>query len=80
MMIRDIRRRTSAPACEIPDYDGMEYGDALRAAQITRRLLKNSVGVLRRCSGRMDIIEDFPFMLMRLSKHSGPFFSNLLDG
>ena len=38
------------------------------------------VGVLRRSSGRtegVEIIEDFPFML-RFSKHSEPFFSNLL--
>jgi hypothetical protein len=78
MMILDIKE-TNASACEIFDYDNGEYGDASRAAQITRRLVKNSVGVLRRCSGRTDIIEDFPFML-RLSKHSGPFFNNLRDG
>ena len=39
------------------------------------RLLKNSLGVLRRAQderGSFDIIDDFPFML-RLSKHSEPF-------
>jgi hypothetical protein len=52
---------------------------------IAGRLLKNSVGVLRRCSEpvlslskerteELYIIEDFPFML-RPSKHSELFFS-----
>jgi hypothetical protein len=39
------------------------------------RLLKNSLGVLRRAQDErrgFDIIDDFPFML-RLSKHSEPF-------
>jgi hypothetical protein len=39
------------------------------------RLLKNSLGVLRRAQderGSFDIIEIFPFML-RPSKHSEPF-------
>jgi hypothetical protein len=39
------------------------------------RLLKNSLGVLRRAQDErrgFDIIDNFPFML-RLSKHSEPF-------
>jgi hypothetical protein len=45
------------------------------------RLLKNSLGVLRRAQDErrvFDIIEDFPFML-RLSKHSEPFSTACLS-
>jgi hypothetical protein len=47
----------------------------------TGRLLKNLSESSDRAQderSRIDIIDDFPFML-RLSKHSKPFFSNLLE-